>query len=94
MSIHDGHRARVKDRLLREGLAGFADHEVLELLLFYAIPQEDASLHRKRRFSQSLKMRKPPVVNTGASHTRSTLILSYLPSTIIARPICSISPFR
>ncbi len=43
MSIHDGHRARVKDRLLREGLAGFADHEVLELLLFYAIPQGDTN---------------------------------------------------
>lgn len=43
MGIHDGHRERVRERLLREGLAGFADHEVLELLLFYAIPRGDTN---------------------------------------------------
>jgi len=38
MSIHDGHRQRLKDRFLRQGLDGFTDIQVLELLLFYAIP--------------------------------------------------------
>ena len=40
-TLHKNHRARVKDRFLKEGLSSFADHEVLELLLFYAIPQGD-----------------------------------------------------
>ncbi len=39
--LHKKHRARVKERFLKEGLSSFADHEVLELLLFYAIPQGD-----------------------------------------------------
>lgn len=41
--IHKGHRARLRDRLLREGLQGFAPHEVLELLLCFAIPQRDVN---------------------------------------------------
>lgn len=39
--LHKKHRARVKNRFLKEGLSSFEDHEVLELLLFYAIPQGD-----------------------------------------------------
>ncbi len=38
---HTGHRQRVKDRFIASGLEGFAPHEVLELLLFYAIPRKD-----------------------------------------------------
>lgn len=36
-----GHRRRVKDRFLSEGLDHFDEAHVLELLLFYAIPQKD-----------------------------------------------------
>lgn len=36
--IHDGHRARMRQRLEREGLDSFEPHEVLELLLYYTIP--------------------------------------------------------
>ena len=41
--VHEGHRERVKRRFAREGLSGFEDHEILELLLFYAIPQGDVN---------------------------------------------------
>ena len=41
--IHAGHRARLKERFRREGLSGFSQHEVLELLLTYAIPQRDVN---------------------------------------------------
>ena len=41
--IHGGHRARVKQRYLSQGLDGFSDHEVLELLLYYAIPRNDVN---------------------------------------------------
>ena len=36
-----GHRQRVRERFLETGLDGFAPHEILELLLFYAIPRKD-----------------------------------------------------
>ena len=35
-NVHEGHRQRLRDRFLKEGLDGFAPHNVLELLLFYA----------------------------------------------------------
>ncbi|NLJ31810.1 MAG: DNA repair protein RadC [Clostridiales bacterium] len=41
--IHSGHRERVKARFLKEGIDGFSPHEVLELLLFYAIPLKDTN---------------------------------------------------
>ena len=43
MGIHDGHRQRKKQQFLQHGLDGFADHEVLELALFYAIPRRDTN---------------------------------------------------
>ena len=42
-SIHKGHRERLKQRFLEEGLDNFTDIQVLELLLFYAIPQKDTN---------------------------------------------------
>lgn len=42
-SIHKGHRERLKKRFLDEGLDNFTDIQVLELLLFYAIPQKDTN---------------------------------------------------
>jgi DNA repair protein RadC len=43
MSIHDGHRQRLKKRFLNEGLDHFEELQVLELLLFYAIPRQDTN---------------------------------------------------
>ena len=43
MSIHAGHRQRLKDRFLQEGLDGFNELNALELLLFYCIPQKDTN---------------------------------------------------
>ena len=41
---HEGHRERMRARFAKSGLEGFADHEVLELLLFYAIPRRNTNL--------------------------------------------------
>jgi DNA repair protein RadC len=41
--MHEGHRNRLKKRFLEEGLDGFEDHQILELLLFYAIPRRDTN---------------------------------------------------
>lgn len=43
MSIHDGHRDRMKKRFLEEGLDGFTQIQALELLLFYCIPVKDTN---------------------------------------------------
>lgn len=43
MNIHKGHREHMRARFLQNGLEGFADHEALELLLYYAIPQKDTN---------------------------------------------------
>ena len=43
MGIHDGHRQRLKDRFLSQGLSGFEPHNILELLLFYSIPRSDTN---------------------------------------------------
>ncbi len=41
--LHKGHRERLRERFRREGLDNFEDHQVLELLLFQAIPQHDTN---------------------------------------------------
>ena len=40
---HEGHRQRVKNRFLQHGLDSFEDHQVLEALLFYAVPKKDTN---------------------------------------------------
>ena len=42
-SIHKGHRQRLKNRFLTEGLDHFTEIQVLELVLFYAIPRKDTN---------------------------------------------------
>lgn len=43
MGLHDGHRARKRQQFLQHGIDSFADHEALELLLYYAIPRRDTN---------------------------------------------------
>lgn len=43
MAVHDGHRSRKKEQFRNHGLDAFADHEVLELLLYYAVPRRDTN---------------------------------------------------
>lgn len=43
MGVHDNHRNRVKATFRKSGFHGMHDHEVLELLLFYAIPRIDVN---------------------------------------------------
>lgn len=42
--IHDGHRKRVWEQFLREGITDHTpDHKILECLLFYTIPRKDTN---------------------------------------------------
>ncbi len=42
-NAHKGHRETVRRRFMVGGLEVFAPHEILELLLYYAIPQKDTN---------------------------------------------------
>lgn len=41
---HAGHRERMRERFLQNGLEGFHDHEVLEMLLYHAIRRGDTNV--------------------------------------------------
>ena len=41
--IHEGHRSRLKERFRKEGLDGFTDVQILEMLLFFCIPRRDTN---------------------------------------------------
>ena len=41
--IHEGHRERMRQRFREEGPDGFADHELLEVLLYGVIPRGDTN---------------------------------------------------
>ena len=43
MNEHAGHRARLRESFIETGIEGMADHQVLELLLTYALPRVDVN---------------------------------------------------
>ena len=49
---YNGHRQRLRERFLKSGLAGFADYEVIELLLTLAIPRADLKQPAKALIAQ------------------------------------------
>ena len=42
-ALHKGHRTRMKQRYAKSGIESFQEHEILELLLFFAIPYKDTN---------------------------------------------------
>jgi len=42
-NLHEGHRQRLKNRFLEDGLDNFQPHNILEMLLFYSIPRKDTN---------------------------------------------------
>lgn len=43
MEVHDGHRQRLKQRFMEQGLDGFTQIQALELALFYSIARKDTN---------------------------------------------------
>lgn len=43
-NAHQAHRQRMRERILNSGLDSLADHEVLEVLLYYALPRRDTNV--------------------------------------------------
>lgn len=44
MGVHDGHRQRMLQAFLSAGIDSMHPHEILEMLLFYAIPRRDTNV--------------------------------------------------
>lgn len=42
-NIHKNHRSRVREKFIKNGLVPFDEHEILEFLLFYSIPQANTN---------------------------------------------------
>ena len=55
---HKNHRERVKNKYLEHGLECFADHEVLEMILFYSVPQKDTNLMAHQLIDRFGSLRK------------------------------------
>lgn len=41
--LHKGHRNRMKKRFIEAGFTGFTEHQIVELMLFYAYPMVDTN---------------------------------------------------
>ncbi len=41
--MHEGHRERLKDKFIKNGLDSFEPHELIELLLFFSVPRKDTN---------------------------------------------------
>lgn len=41
--MHEGHRGRMKEKYLLDGIDKFHEHEILELMLYYAIPRKNTN---------------------------------------------------
>lgn len=84
---HAGHRQRLKQRFLSEGsFDKFEDHQILEMLLFYAIPQKDTNplAHRLiNRFGSLYAVFDAPIRELvdveGMSHNSALFIKTLLP---------------
>ena len=40
---HEGHRKRLRERFMTEGIDGFKPHEIMELVLCYTVPRKDVN---------------------------------------------------
>jgi len=84
-NFHSGHRERLRKRFLEEGLDKFEDHQIIELLLFYAIPRIDTNevAHRlmKRFGSLSAVLEADPkdVVGVEGISEKAAAFLAMIP---------------
>ena len=85
-NIHKGHRQKVKDRYYETGLAGMPDHNIIELLLFFGIPQKDTNaiahelIDRFGSFSGVLEAKREELIAVkGMTESAACLLTMILP---------------
>ena len=83
--LHKDHRERFRQKYLASGFDGFADHEVLELLLFYAIPRKNTNdtahllMNRFRSFSGVLNASVSELEEVPGVGEASAVFLNMMP---------------
>ena len=86
MSIHDGHRQRLKERFIQQGLDRFTEVQALELLLFYCIPRQDTNelahrlLERFGSFAQVLDADLDALMQVTGIGENTAIFLKLLPA--------------
>lgn len=84
-NIHKDHRKRLRQRFINEGLDHFEDHEVLELLLFYAIQQKNTNttahylLNRFGSISEVFEASVPELMTVEGVGEQSAVLISLIP---------------
>lgn len=84
---HAGHRGRLRERFARAGFDGFSEHEILELLLTYAIPrvnvndQAHALIDRFGSLAGVLDARADELVTVPGIGPEAARFLKLLPAT-------------
>ncbi len=87
---NDGHRERQRIKFIESGMDDFFDYEVLEMLLFYTIPQKDTKPLAKRLIKQfgslSAVLDTPPYVlhKDGGITLNCAVLLSMMPHVLKA----------
>ena len=84
-SIHAGHRQRLRERFRTAGLQSFSDHEILELLLTFAIPQKDVNplahelIARFGRLSHVLEADEEELLRVPGVGQNAAVLLNMMP---------------
>ena len=82
--IHDGRRERVRERFLMDQGKSFADHEILELLLYYSIPQKDTNelahklLHHFNSLDEVLEANYHDLINVEGVGKNTAILLNLI----------------
>nr|VFK22977.1 MAG: DNA repair protein RadC [Candidatus Kentron sp. MB]VFK26576.1 MAG: DNA repair protein RadC [Candidatus Kentron sp. MB]VFK74538.1 MAG: DNA repair protein RadC [Candidatus Kentron sp. MB] len=85
-TLHQGHRERLRNRFLAEGLDGFEDHQVLELILFQVFQRGDTNpiahrlLHRFGSLSGVLEADPMDLATVEGVGKRAAAFLTLLPA--------------
>lgn len=84
-ACHKDHRKRMRKRFLEHGFQGFAEHEILELLLFFAIPRCDTNplahkvLNEYKTLANALDASYEDLVKIPGMGENSAVLLSMIP---------------
>ena len=84
-SLHNGHRQRLKNRFLQEGLHNFEEHEILQLILFYAIPYKDTNelahqlINKYGSLSKVVEADPKDLIKINGISEHSAILLNLLP---------------
>lgn len=85
-NVHKGHRQKIRERYYETGLAGMPDHNILEFILFFGIPQKDTNemahelIDRFGSFSGVLEAKRTDLLEVkGMTETAACLLTMFLP---------------